>query len=139
MCLSTFQPGRTITQWPADVLALADHLDVRRFAILGTSGGGPYVLACCAALPQDRLAAAGAIAALYPTSLGLKGMLMEPRVLLLVAPWATWLVVRGLDWSLGAAARNESDPAQLLNSGLVGRPGRTGTHWRWTRVDSAAC
>src|SRR5262245_47793170 len=51
MGLSAFQPARRILDWPGDVLALADHLDVQRFGVIGASGGGPYVLACARVLP----------------------------------------------------------------------------------------
>ena len=44
------QPGRRIADWPPVVAALADHYGIRRFAVLGVSGGGPYALACGAAL-----------------------------------------------------------------------------------------
>ena len=106
MCRSTFQPGRAITHWPTDVLALADHAAIRAdtFGVLGASGGAPYVLACCAALPASRLRAAGILSGLYPASLGLQGMLLEARLLLWLAPWSTGLVQRMLDWSIGAAA-----------------------------------
>ncbi|MBB4683160.1 alpha/beta fold hydrolase [Amycolatopsis jiangsuensis] len=43
---SDFQPGRRITGWPDDVGALADHLRLSRYWVLGASGGGPYALAC---------------------------------------------------------------------------------------------
>jgi hypothetical protein len=36
--LSTFQPGRRIADWPADVKALASHVGLSRFGILGGSG-----------------------------------------------------------------------------------------------------
>jgi pimeloyl-ACP methyl ester carboxylesterase len=58
MGLSDFQPGRRIGDWPADVAALADALGIERFAVLGYSGGGPYVAACALKIPQ-RLNAAG--------------------------------------------------------------------------------
>jgi len=50
--LSDFQPGRKITDWPADVCALADALELRKFAVLGVSGGGPYAAACAAMAPE---------------------------------------------------------------------------------------
>lgn len=40
------RPGRRLSDWPADLAALADHLGVSRFHLLGLSGGGPYALAC---------------------------------------------------------------------------------------------
>lgn len=48
---SSFQPGRRLDDWPADVAALADALQLDRFSILGYSGGGPYALACARSLP----------------------------------------------------------------------------------------
>src|SRR5262245_28275027 len=38
---SSFQPGRRIADWPADVTTVADHLSLDRFAVCGVSGGGP--------------------------------------------------------------------------------------------------
>ena len=67
--LSTFQPARGITDWPADVAALADSLGVDRFAIIGASGGGPYALACAAMLP-DRLTGVAVASSLGPPESG---------------------------------------------------------------------
>lgn len=50
--LSDPQLGRRILDWPADVRALAEALDVGRFAVLGVSGGAPYAAACAYALPE---------------------------------------------------------------------------------------
>lgn len=47
---SSFVPHRRLADWPADVTALADHLGLDRFAVLGVSGGGPHALACAAML-----------------------------------------------------------------------------------------
>ena len=46
--LSDDLPGRTIPDWPDDVVALADALGLERFAVVGSSGGGPYAIACAA-------------------------------------------------------------------------------------------
>lgn len=54
MGLSDFQPGRRVSDWPKDVLALADHLGLERFGVLGYSGGTLYAMACAALIP-DRL------------------------------------------------------------------------------------
>jgi pimeloyl-ACP methyl ester carboxylesterase len=56
---------RHIADYPDDVAAIADALGYERFAVLGYSGGGPYALACAAALP-DRLTVAGGMAAAGP-------------------------------------------------------------------------
>ena len=59
------QPGRTVLDWPADVVAVADALGVERFAVLGFSFGGPYTRACAYALP-DRVIRAGLVSCLAP-------------------------------------------------------------------------
>jgi pimeloyl-ACP methyl ester carboxylesterase len=40
------QPGRRVVDAAGDVSAVADHLGIERFAVVGTSGGGPHALAC---------------------------------------------------------------------------------------------
>lgn len=58
---STPHPGRQLHDWPADVAALADHLGLDRFAVVGYSSGGPYALVSAALLP-GRAIAAGVVA-----------------------------------------------------------------------------
>lgn len=62
---STSRPGRTVASVARDVAAVADHLGVDRFAVVGHSAGAPHALACAALLP-DRVLAAVAIAAFAP-------------------------------------------------------------------------
>ncbi len=78
---SDFQPGRRLRDWPADVSALADALGLARFAVCGHSGGGPYVLACAAYIPQ-RLTAAGVISGLGPVGAphSLDGIILQNRL-----------------------------------------------------------
>jgi pimeloyl-ACP methyl ester carboxylesterase len=58
---SSPQTGRRLEDWPSDVAALADHLGLARFAVMGISSGGPYAVICAALLPE-RVASAGVIA-----------------------------------------------------------------------------
>jgi pimeloyl-ACP methyl ester carboxylesterase len=89
---SDFQPGRTITDWPDDVRALADGLGLDRFAVLGVSGGAPYALACARFL-ADRLGAVGVASGLGPVAgkQSLQGMFLLNRTGLLLARRAPWL------------------------------------------------
>jgi pimeloyl-ACP methyl ester carboxylesterase len=64
--LSSFQPRRTLLDWPADVVEVADQLGIERFAVVGASGGGPYVAACAYRIPQ-RLTAAAIVGGIGPT------------------------------------------------------------------------
>lgn len=46
--------GRSVADWPADVMELTDQLEIDRFAVSGWSAGGAYALACAHAL-QPRI------------------------------------------------------------------------------------
>lgn len=117
--LSTFCPHRRITDWPADVQALARHLNLGaappsllspesdsyhpRFAVLGGSGGGPYALACAYALPQETLSAVGILAGAPPWVEG-----MAPKQM----PWYSWVTF----W----LAQHWPGGCRWLTDGLVG-------------------
>ena len=73
--------GRSISAVVPDVEAIADALDLDRYATWGYSGGGPHALAC-AALCGDRLGATASVAG--------------------VAPWGA----EGLDWHAGMGEDN---------------------------------
>jgi pimeloyl-ACP methyl ester carboxylesterase len=62
---STPNPGRNVASAAEDVAAIADELEMDRFAVLGYSGGGPHALACAARMP-GRVAAAAALACVAP-------------------------------------------------------------------------
>jgi pimeloyl-ACP methyl ester carboxylesterase len=63
--LSDFKPGYRLLDWPNDVIALADHLGLDKFAVEGWSFGGPYAMACAFKLP-GRVHAAGLISSFAP-------------------------------------------------------------------------
>lgn len=63
--LSTYQPRRTLLDWPSDVVELADALGLERFAVLGLSGGAPYAAACAYRLPR-RITAAALVSGVAP-------------------------------------------------------------------------
>jgi pimeloyl-ACP methyl ester carboxylesterase len=49
-----------------DLTTIADTLGVEKMALVGLSGGGPYTLACAAAMPE-RIVAAGVLGGVAPT------------------------------------------------------------------------
>jgi pimeloyl-ACP methyl ester carboxylesterase len=55
-----------IIDWADDLKAFADGLGLERFATVGLSGGGPYVLAACHAMP-DRVSAGAVLGGVGPT------------------------------------------------------------------------
>jgi pimeloyl-ACP methyl ester carboxylesterase len=86
MGLSTYQPGRRLTDWPADVERLADALGFTRFAVMGWSAGGPYAAVCAAKLGR-RVHAAALLSSSVPIDLygTTRGLTFEDRALLLLA------------------------------------------------------
>jgi pimeloyl-ACP methyl ester carboxylesterase len=57
--------GDRLLDWPADVAAAADALNIGRFAVQGMSAGGPYALACAHSIPQ-RLTACALVSTVPP-------------------------------------------------------------------------
>jgi pimeloyl-ACP methyl ester carboxylesterase len=54
-------PGRRVVDCVDDVSAIADHLGLEQFAVIGGSGGGPHALAVAARLPERVSRAACAV------------------------------------------------------------------------------
>ncbi|KXH37038.1 hypothetical protein CSIM01_14002 [Colletotrichum simmondsii] len=113
---STFQPNRTILSFPQDVLYLADHLKIQRFAVLGISGGAPYALACLHSIPATRLAGVAIVSGMFPSELGLSGMMLMNRLLFNIAPWSPGLIAFIADWEVGSLARDSEHPERLAQA-----------------------
>jgi pimeloyl-ACP methyl ester carboxylesterase len=117
---STFQPGRSIGGWAADIDALADRLGLGRFCVIGVSGGGPYALACAALLP-DRLTRIALMCPLGPLDVadGMTGMLAQDRVMLALAAHAP-PVARGVVRMLAHWMRQDADRyLEFMMAGMV--------------------
>ncbi|MER5889256.1 alpha/beta hydrolase [Streptomyces sp. NPDC001941] len=57
--------GRSVGDVVQDVRAIADNLELDRFAVVGRSGGAPHALACAALMPE-RVTRTAALVALAP-------------------------------------------------------------------------
>jgi pimeloyl-ACP methyl ester carboxylesterase len=57
----------TVFAFADDLRTIADALGIDKMEVIGLSGGGPYTLACAAAMP-DRVVAAGVIGGVAPTT-----------------------------------------------------------------------
>ncbi len=107
-------PKRRLTDWPADLQALAAALDLDRFHLLGVSGGAPFALACAADL-GDRLRGLALACPLGPLSEpGLLGHMHWPAwtafITARVVPWLPEGLYRGL-----AGPMLHHHPEQILN------------------------
>lgn len=65
MGLSSIDKQRTILSWADDVEAFADYLDIKKFSIIGHSGGAPFVAACAYKIPE-RLNGVAVVAGMGP-------------------------------------------------------------------------
>lgn len=92
MGLSTYQHGRRLTDWPADVAELTEALEIERFAVMGWSAGGPYA-AVCAAKMEGRVTAAALLSSAVPLDLygTTRGLSVEDRALLVLTRHTPWL------------------------------------------------
>jgi pimeloyl-ACP methyl ester carboxylesterase len=63
---------KNVLAFAEDLRTIADVLGIDEMAIIGLSGGGPYTLACAAAMP-DRVVVAGVLGGVAPTT-GLEGI-----------------------------------------------------------------
>lgn len=102
---STFQPARRITDWPSDVRHLACHLEVKRYGVLGGSGGGPYALACADAIPSDELASVGLLCSAAPWEAGTQGLPWSARLGSYAAAYFPSVSVAIIDFCLNLARR----------------------------------
>ncbi|KAF2251187.1 alpha/beta-hydrolase [Trematosphaeria pertusa] len=85
---------RGLTDWPEDVVSLADHLGIRRFSVLGASGGGPFALACARFIPKERLRGTTVVCGIGP---------ME--ALPDTVPYLSWRLMGITPWCLKLVAR----------------------------------
>lgn len=60
--------------YPADIEALAEHLQLKEYYILGTSGGTGYTLSCAKTLPRTKLKGVGICAGIGPVECGFDSM-----------------------------------------------------------------
>jgi pimeloyl-ACP methyl ester carboxylesterase len=127
--LSTFDPDRELLDWPDDVVEAADALGYEEFAIVGGSGGGPFVLACAARIPE-RLTHVGVMGGLGPLDApgATEGMELTnrlgfrlARVPLVLRPFL-WLRIRKIRSDPEGFVDGWADSASAPDAAILGRP-----------------
>lgn len=93
------KPGRSLLDWADDVTELADALGLARFAVVGPSGGGPFVAACASRLAA-RITHAAILGGSGPPDApgALAGITRERRAGYWVARHAPALLPLALRW-----------------------------------------
>ncbi|MCH8919252.1 MAG: alpha/beta fold hydrolase [Chloroflexi bacterium] len=111
--LSDFKTGRTIADWPDDLVEAADILGADRFAVIGLSAGSPYAAACAFSIPH-RLTSVAIVSGMSPlnTPGATVGMRRASRVFFALAPRLPW-ITRLAMWWIGRQARH--DAGRLLD------------------------
>ncbi|MDX1581093.1 MAG: alpha/beta hydrolase [Alphaproteobacteria bacterium] len=90
-------PDLSVADVGGDIIALADHLAIERFGLIGISGGGPYAL-CAAARHPDWVEALALCGSVAPVSRGADtaGMMLINRLsfgMARMAPFLLWPVL----------------------------------------------
>ena len=118
--ISDRRPRRRLLDWPADVVQLADQLEIERFAVVGWSGGGPYAAACGYLLPH-RVRKVGMVSSPAPLS-GVPEadyLLRFHRTAARAAGRAPWMIRLAL-WHWGRPQRR--DPERFFEESFAAMP-----------------
>jgi pimeloyl-ACP methyl ester carboxylesterase len=84
--------GRRLLDWPGELARLAARLGWDRFHVFGVSGGGPYVLATCHAMPERVLSASIICGAPPLRLLGTRDLFWPYQGALLMRRFFPWLL-----------------------------------------------
>lgn len=119
---------RRLADWATDIAALADHLGVDTYRVLGVSGGGPFALACAARTP-GRVEEAAVVSGLGPPdapgddrTLGDRVLFAAGRVSPVLARLPAWVLARGIEAveDVESLVTDPPEPDQRLLAGEVG-------------------
>ena len=124
------RPGRRVVDCVEDVAAIADTLELERFAVTGGSGGGPHALAVAARLPE-RVTRAACMSSPAPYDAGIDWLTgMDP------------LNVREIEWALQGeevyVPELEREAAEALERVAADPSKILGDDWDLSEADRAA-
>lgn len=109
MGISSFKAGRRILDWPDDLWELAQWLNTPRFAVMGTSGGAPYALACAYRM-VEKLRAVGVVSGVAPMNrAGATESMLRMNRIIFRTQQAAPPVGRAISWMMGQSIRRLGD------------------------------
>ncbi|KAF5012996.1 hypothetical protein FDECE_943 [Fusarium decemcellulare] len=110
---SEFLPDRTIGGYANEIQALAKHLSLSEYMVMGGSGGGPYALACARHIkPEDGLRAVSVFAGMAPYDCGLKDVNWNSSLNFYLVRWMPSLLRYLLRFSLPVPKGNLTGPLE---------------------------
>ncbi len=117
--LSDIKPGRILTDWPSDVIELADRVGIERFAILGWSLGGQFASVVGWAVP-DRVTIVGLVASGIPADWPgmMETIYRTDRIFMKFADSAPWLDRAGFAVIRTVAAQSPALASRLSVAGM---------------------
>lgn len=119
------QPGRRIADWPDDVRDLASQLGLSRFAVLGSSGGAPYALACGLKIPEQVFAVGILGGVAPPDAPGVLAAFAAPMRMMYRLGRLSPRLLRGLFWLNLRAIRGGGARAGERMAAMAPEPDRT--------------
>jgi pimeloyl-ACP methyl ester carboxylesterase len=123
---SEFQPKRKILDWPVSVSAVADLYGIKKFSVLGISGGGPYALACAYAI-HDRVRSVAVVSGMgpyhYKESKTGKAMIV-PKQIALVRRLFAWGMSSGALKNPERLEKNIMDALPKADRDYLSKPGK---------------
>lgn len=122
----------TLLSWADDIRQLADHLNINQFSIVAHSGGAPFAMACCYAIPE-RINRVAIVSGMAPTLIpaanqGLSRGMKIIHILIRNIPGMSWLVMKIHQLMLSNPDRLKKTLQQLPESDriILENP----AHWR---------
>ncbi|MHB1327397.1 MAG: alpha/beta fold hydrolase [Gemmatimonadales bacterium] len=122
--LSDSKPGRTVLDWPLDLLGFAEALGLSRFSLIGWGGASPFVMASALRIAH-RLRAVGIVSGVpSPDRATVTGGGMGEQIRRVAARYAPWWLAR---WVRTLSAAVVAEPERAIDRllGTVAGPDRS--------------
>ena len=121
--LTSPRSDRTLAGWTQDVVALADHLEIDTFGVIGVSGGAPCALACAHAMPRrvTGVALVAGLGPVYETPVR-RDMNRLARASFYLAAKMPWLFTAAVGQPVVQLARRRPDLLIRLLASINGGP-----------------
>ena len=115
--LSTPHPGRTVLDHALDIRQVAKHLGIKKYSVMGVSGGGQYALACAFSIPPEELRSVALVCGQGPIEISLRGMKLGNQIItrgFQYSPTFLRLLMHGTSLALKLLGINQMSSQRIL-------------------------